>query len=85
MIDQLLIILFFLFVVVFGLAAWSSYLSKQIEELTEKNIKTQKELNDHRLTLVRLMYHVSIDIQDFETADKIVKTMPVHFDLNKFD
>jgi Tfp pilus assembly protein PilO len=85
MIDQLLIILFFLFVVVIGLAAWSAYLSKQIDELTEKNIKTQKELQDHRLTLVRLMYHVSIDIQDYETADKIKKTMPEHFNLNKFD
>ena len=85
MIDQLLIILFFLFVVVFALAAWISYLSKKIDELREKNMQTRKELEDHRLTLVRLMYHVSIDIQDYETADKILKTMPVHFNLNKFD
>ena len=85
MIDQLLIILFFLFVAIIVLAAWISYLSKKIDDLIEQNNKTKKELQDHRLTLVRLMYHVSIDIQDFETADKILKTMPVHFNLNKFD
>ena len=55
------------------------------------NFLLYKELNaikqaqlDQALTVIRLMYHKAIEIEDYRAVEKITKSMPKDFEYDKF-